>query len=458
MTAAAPQFRYRGSVEPSAAVSRPVTVRRMAASEGSNGTPAGGSAATVDIFDVIDSWGGWFGISAGEVDAALAQAGDVDTLYVRINSPGGEALEGVAIGNLLRAHKATVHVTVYGLAASAASAVAMAGDTIAAGPGSMMMIHDASNIAWGDAAELRAEAAILDTLSDGYAALYAAKAGGTAAEWRARMQATTWYTAEQAVAAGLADRVGLDPAPAVTAPETDLDEELAELVEAVGAQDNARAARAVARAARRFDLAMLPNAPAALLATETPAVEPVAPSTNPEEADPMSDTLLDGLRKQLGLPDDADEATVLAANAEALAERAEPAAGDTAVQTALAALAAEGKVVVSQTVLDELREGAKAGAQARAKQLAEERDEAIAKAFSDGKISKDRQEAWRASWDKDPEGTKADLESLPARFPVAKAPAGYAGSEDDAGEVMSEAEAKAIAARSGMDYRELMTP
>jgi ATP-dependent protease ClpP protease subunit len=425
----------------------------MATSEGSNGTPAGGSAATVDIFDVIDSWGGWFGISAGEVDAALAQAGDVDTLYVRINSPGGEALEGVAIGNLLRAHKATVHVTVYGLAASAASAVAMAGDTIAAGPGSMMMIHDASNIAWGDAAELRAEAAILDTLSDGYAALYAAKAGGTAAEWRARMQATTWYTAEQAVTAGLADRVGLDPAPAVTAPETDLDEELAELVEAVTAQDNARAARAVARAVRRFDLAMLPNAPAALLATETPAAEPVAPSTNPEEADPMSDTLLDGLRKQLGLPDDADEATVLAANAEALAERADPPA-EPAAEPVIPA----GMQLVSDTLLNELKAGAQAGIAARQKQQAEERDAAIAKAFSDGKISADSRADWAKAWDLRPEQTAKELDSLGVRFPVAKVPAGYAGSEDDAGEVMSEAEAKAIAARSGMDYRELMAP
>jgi ATP-dependent Clp protease protease subunit len=70
---------------------------------------------------------------------------------VRLNSPGGEATEGVAIANLLRAHKATVRATVYGLAASAASVIAVAADTVSMAPGSMLMIHEASDIAFGDA-------------------------------------------------------------------------------------------------------------------------------------------------------------------------------------------------------------------------------------------------------------------------------------------------------------------
>jgi hypothetical protein len=74
-------------------------------------------------------------------------------------------------------------------------------------PGSMMMIHDASIGVWGRASDLREVADLVDKISDNSAELYAAKAGGTAAEWRERMLAETWYTASEAVEAGLADRV-----------------------------------------------------------------------------------------------------------------------------------------------------------------------------------------------------------------------------------------------------------
>lgn len=423
-TEAAPTYRFRGSVKPSAEVSRPVKAACNAVGNGS----AEPSSATLDIFDVIDSWGGWWGISARDVDAALAQVGDVKTLYVRINSPGGEAIEGVAIANLLRAHAAEVRVTVYGMAASAASYIATAGDLVNMAPGSLMFVHDAWEIVLGNATDLRKAADFLDTLSDSVAGLYALKAGGTTEQWRAAMHADTWYTAESAVAAKLADSVGLDPQlPAGLPPVEDDDAS----DEATVIEIDVEISPAARAAARRFDLSMLPNAPAAL-APPTPAEPPVIQSTNPKEADDMSDTLIKGLRERLGVADDADEATTLAALDEALAEHADPAAaasadGD-AVQAALATLEADGKVVVSKTVLDELRAGAQAGAAARAKQLGEERDAAIQAAFSAGKISADRKDAWKASWDKDPEGTKADLDSLPARFPVAALP-GYASAD-----------------------------
>jgi hypothetical protein len=192
----------------------------------------------------------------------------------------------------------------------------------------------------------------------------------------------------------------------------------------------------------------------------------VTPPTTTKEADTMSDTLSKGLRERLGIAGDASEDTILAALDEALAEQAEPTSNhalDLGKVTARLdpkavadALAEDGKVVVSRNVLDELTAQAQAGAQARAKQLEEERDATIAKAFSDGKISAERREAWKASWDKDPDGTKADLESLPARFPVGTAK-GHQGDGDTArAEVMNDDEADALAALSGTSKEALL--
>jgi ClpP class serine protease len=96
-------------------------------------TPVDG-VATLRIYDVIDSWGGDWGISANEVAQALDQIGDVEEIRVRLNSPGGEVFEGIAIMNLLRSHPARVTAVVDGLAASAASFLATSADDTTMGP------------------------------------------------------------------------------------------------------------------------------------------------------------------------------------------------------------------------------------------------------------------------------------------------------------------------------------
>jgi ATP-dependent protease ClpP protease subunit len=156
------------------------------------------------IYDVIDSWGGYWGISASDVVAALQGAGDVT---VHINSPGGEVFEALAIFATFRNHPGAVTMRVEGWAASAASMIAMAGDQVVMEPQAMIMIHDAWSYAFGNAEDLRAEADILDKTSGNIAGMYATKAGGAVDVWRAAMQAETWYTAEEAVAAGLADSI-----------------------------------------------------------------------------------------------------------------------------------------------------------------------------------------------------------------------------------------------------------
>ncbi|MFD4257723.1 head maturation protease, ClpP-related [Streptomyces sp. NPDC058534] len=164
------------------------------------------NAADPDEAEVMlyDEIGGWFGSTADELIAELRQV-SAPRMRVRVNSPGGSVFEGIAIANALRSHPASVTVQVDGIAASIASVIAMAGDRIEMAPNTMMMIHDASGLAMGNAADMEEMAELLDVISDNIADAYAARAGGTRDDWRARMRSESWYLPEDAVDAGLAD-------------------------------------------------------------------------------------------------------------------------------------------------------------------------------------------------------------------------------------------------------------
>ena len=161
----------------------------------------------IDVFDDIGE-GGFFseGLTAKAFAAQMAKV--KGALQVNINSGGGDVFDGIAIGNAIRKHKGSVTTVVDGIAASIASVIAQAGQDRIMQPGSMMMIHDASTACWGDEAEMTKTAQVLGKNSDNIASIYAERAGGTPAQWRATMKQETWYTADEAVAAGLADRVG----------------------------------------------------------------------------------------------------------------------------------------------------------------------------------------------------------------------------------------------------------
>lgn len=160
-------------------------------------------AADVYIYDPI---GGWFGILASDFAAQLAEL-DVSRIRLRLNSPGGSVFDGIAIHNLLVTHRAEVHVHVDGIAASIASVIAMAGDRVTMGRGTEMMIHDPSGLVWGQAKDMRDMADLLDRLAEDIAGFYGHRAGGTRASWREAMAEETWYSADEAVEAGLADDV-----------------------------------------------------------------------------------------------------------------------------------------------------------------------------------------------------------------------------------------------------------
>ena len=143
---------------------------------------------TFQLYDPIDSWGGEWGVSAKEFTAALSllDADAVNKIQVHINSPGGEVFEAVTIINALRRFDARVVAVVDGLAASAASVLAAAADELVMAPNSTLMIHDAWGVCVGPATDMRSMADLLDKLSDNIADVYAAKAGGSAADWRER--------------------------------------------------------------------------------------------------------------------------------------------------------------------------------------------------------------------------------------------------------------------------------
>ncbi len=151
-----------------------------------------------------------FGDSFTSIDVlrALATLGRSTDVTCRINSAGGSAWEGAAIYSALAAHGGTVTVVVDSIAASAASLIAMAGDEVVMRPGSVMMIHDPAGVTVGDSATHQKTIEGLEAMAASYAGIYAEKAGLTPDEARADMVEETWFTPQQAVDRGYADRIG----------------------------------------------------------------------------------------------------------------------------------------------------------------------------------------------------------------------------------------------------------
>jgi ATP-dependent protease ClpP protease subunit len=160
--------------------------------------------AVIEIFDYIgfDPFMGGFG--AANMSAALAAADGADVV-VKINSPGGDFFEGVTIYNQLREYPAAVAVKVMGIAASAASIIAMAGDEIEMGLGSTMMIHNAWGMVVGNQHDLAAASDTFAKFDEAMAAIYAARTGLSLKKIAALMDAETMLSADDAVSQGFAD-------------------------------------------------------------------------------------------------------------------------------------------------------------------------------------------------------------------------------------------------------------
>lgn len=159
----------------------------------------------IDVMGEIgDSGWGAECTTAVMVKNQLQAAGKAPVLLT-INSPGGDAFEGIAIYNLLRDHPRDVTVNVIGLAASAASIVAMGGDKITMGESAFMMIHSSWGLVMGNRNDLLEFADMLDKVDTSVAELYARRSGMPVADVLTLMEEETWMTAAEAVKNGFAD-------------------------------------------------------------------------------------------------------------------------------------------------------------------------------------------------------------------------------------------------------------
>lgn len=371
---------------------------------------------SVDVY-VYDVIGGWWGMTADDFVRDVASL-DVDQIVLHLNSPGGDASEGVAIANVLRAHRAHIVVRIDGWAASAGSVIAMAGDEIVMGIGSQMMVHDAWGYAQGNAAEMRKAAEMLDSTSNALASTYAARTGGSTADWRAVMEEESWYTAEEAVAAGLADRIA-------AADETGTAEgqQITPGARSGGFWDLWDSLADPGR----FDLshyayAGRAEAPAPRIpARMTPAAAAAgSPHTTTQERSPavaFSDEQLTTMRQRLSLADDADEAAILAAFDARLAEPTQPPTPP-------------GTVVLDEVQHTQLLADARDGREARAQQLAERRIALVQAAIDDGRVPPARRNHWLAYLENDPGGEEALAALKPGLVPLNEI--GYASKDTPA--------------------------
>lgn len=351
----------------------------------------GSSSAEVLLYDEI---GGWFGIDAKQFATDIAEL-DVKDLTVRVHSPGGDVWDGLAIMNSLKRHKARITVVVEGMAASAASFIAAgAADELIMAPHSELMIHDAMAMAYGNAADLEATIEHLNRESENIASIYASRSGGEVDFWREAMRAESWYSASEAVTAGLADRIGGN-------------DESADMQAFAHSRVMARFKNVSRKGANR---------------------PPIPTNRKVHEM-----SFLNDVAKRLGIDFDAglDEGTVLAALEETLHEQAEtltPVEVDPAEKEKEELADDETVSPVEETIDDEdpltveidaarlaeLEEAEAKWKQAAAREAEEALEKIAAQAVADGKIGAAAKDRWVKALNNDPEDAKARLANMRA--------------------------------------------
>lgn len=327
-------------------------------------------------------------------------------ITVRINSSGGNVFDAIAMSNALRDHPARVTTIVDGLAASAASFIATAGDEVIMNRNSELMIHNPKAVMAGGSSEMRSIADRLDAVRDNIASMYAAKAGGSVHEWRDLMAAETWFSADEAVQVGLADRVSDQPA--------------------VTNQHDLSVFRFQGRSAAPTPHIFKPIIDSAA-SVETP---------NRERGQAIMPTLSEGLAELFGVPADADDETILAAAKEALDERVdveplpvEPV--EPTIEQAAAVAAQHNLTLVDSATFEALQDQARAGAEARAVQLRESHERIVDSAISEGRVAPASRDHWLKQLDADPDGITNVINALPAVIPVTEVGHAISNNETD---------------------------
>lgn len=369
------------------------------------------NVAHVDLYDEIS----YFGVTAQDFRRDLLALGEgIDTIKLHVNSPGGDVYDGLAIMNTLRQHPASVVTTVDGVAASSAGFIAVgASDTLMMAPNSELMAHLPWAMVVGDSTDMRKMADDLDRVGANIASIFADKVGGTVEEWMAVLTDETWWSAQEAVDAGLADAV-CDPSKKMT---NHFDLSVFN-----------HAGRSSAPTPRRIAASRRPL-PTAAEATK---------ETQPQPKESHMATLQEGLAELLGINADADDESILAAASEALTpsddEDANTEPVEPTLEQATTIAARAGLATISNEALAALQEQARAGAEARAQQVREAHERIVDTAIGQGRIAPARRDHWLSQLDADAEGIQNVIAGLPAVIPTSEIGHSVANeaTEDDA--------------------------
>ncbi|OHU48115.1 head maturation protease, ClpP-related [Mycobacteroides chelonae] len=384
--------------------------------------------ATLHIYDEIDSW---FGVNAEALVVGISALDPETELTVRVNSPGGNAFDGINIANAIMRHPGKTITYIDGLAASAASVIAVASDEVVVSKYGQAMVHDARSGQYGTAKDLRSAADHLEKLSTSYAKLYADRAGGTVEDWAQAMSDETWYTAEEMVAAGLASRIDDS---------------------GVRSDTEKAVASALACSSYKFKYSGRPAAPAPLARADNTEVS--APVSNNAKEGPVPD-IKEDVAKRLGLEPDATDEDVLAALDKLAGTEQESSETDDDTDTDTApdeqavsagkelaeAVAKAGLVLMDPAQVTKLQTDAAAGAKARETQIAEAHAKVVDAAIGAGKITAPRREHFLTLMKADSEGTTALLDSIPAETAVPLTEVGH-GTEAQASAATAEEEVR----------------
>ncbi len=363
------------------------------------------AVAEIDIYDEID----WFwGVSAVDFRNELKALGDgITTINLHINSPGGDVYEAIAIMNTLRQHDARVVTTVDGVAASSAGFIAVgASDELVMAKNSEIMAHLPWAFTVGDASDMRKMADDLERIGKNIASIFSDRAGGSVDEWMDILTAETWWSAQEAVDAKLADRV-LD-----TNPKSD----------------------SKAATKNRFDLSVFnhagrDHAPA----PRKPQAHNETPRPKAVEAERREPTvaLSESALQKLGLDAEADEDAINEAIEKfaAPAEQGPPA--EPTIEQAAQVAAKFGQKLVNVAQFDQMA-ATVADLQARNEAaIKAENEAAITNALATGRIDAKSADTWRAELGKNRDGTLALLATLPANKAVPVDEIGHGVSRED---------------------------
>lgn len=366
--------------------------------------------AAVDIYDDIIPF---VGVNAIDFRDQLQALGDgIETIDLHIHSRGGNVYEAVAIMNTLRQHPANVVTTVDSVAASAAGFIAVgASDELIVAENAEIMAHLPWVLSIGNAVDLRKQADRLDQIGQNIASIFAERAGGTVADWMDVLTAETWWSAQEAVDAGIADRV-------LKAPKRKVGGSAAKNTVDLSVFNHAGRSHAPA-----------PRKPQAH--NETPQSEAAEVEKGKEPTVALSESVL----QKLGLKADADDSAIeeainkLAERPTTVVNNAAPA--EPSAEQAAEVLAKLGLVAVDKASHDQMQASLAQLEQDRTERIKAENEAAINSAMASGRIDAASADTWRAEIEKNRDGTLALLNTLPANKAVPVNEIGHGVSRED---------------------------